>query len=104
MNPYSSSHAKPAHESSARTRNRVIPVVAAGAGAIAAMMVYVGDAYRWAHFNRRSGYLGTELIRDLLYAINDPFAIHIVAALWFVYAGIAAGSVTYLCRFLVANR
>lgn len=51
------------------------------AGGIAAILVYAGDAFRWPHFNRRAGYFGTAFVNDILYAINDPYAIHIVAFL-----------------------
>ena len=61
-------------------------VMCMSAGVLAAILVYVGDAFRWPHFNGREGYLGTTFIRDILYAINDPYAIHIVAVIWFIYA------------------
>jgi hypothetical protein len=61
-------------------------VVCPSAGGLAALMVYIGDAFGWPHFNRRAGYFGTNFMSDILYAINDPYAIHIVAFLWFSYA------------------
>ena len=70
------------------------------AGTAAAVLVYVGDVFRWPHFNRRAGYLGTEFIGDLLYAINDPYAIHIVAFLWFLYAAFGTAILWYFSRFL----
>jgi hypothetical protein len=54
-------------------------------GGLAAILVNVGDAFRWPHFNRRAGYFGADFISYVLYAINDPYAIHIVALLWFSY-------------------
>jgi hypothetical protein len=45
------------------------------------MLFYVGDAFRWPHFNRRAGYFGTDFISGFLSAIGDPYAIHIVAFL-----------------------
>ena len=75
-----------------------------GAGTIAAILVYVGDAFRWPHFNRRAGYIGTELISDLLYAINDPFAIHIVAFLWFTFSAFVTGMLVFVCRTLWDKR
>jgi energy-converting hydrogenase Eha subunit B len=61
-------------------------VLGMSAGGLAALLVYVGDAFCWPHFNRREGYFGTDFISSLLYAIGDPHAIHIVAVLWFSYA------------------
>jgi hypothetical protein len=73
-------------------------------GAIASILVYVGDALQWPHFNRRAGYIGTEFIGTLLYAINDPYAIHIVACLWFLYGCIVTGAILVLCRHLFHKR
>ena len=67
-------------------------------------LVYVGDAFRWTHFNRHAGYIGTEFIGDFLYAINDPYAIHIVAFLWFLYAALAAGMLLYFFRLLSSKK
>ena len=75
-----------------------------GAGTIAAILVYLGDAFHWPHFNRRAGYIGTEFIGGFLYAINDPYAIHIVAFLWFLYAALAAGILLYFFRLLSPKR
>ena len=67
------------------------------AGGIAVVFVYLGDHFQWPHFNRRSGYFGTEFMGSLLYAINDPYAIHIVAFMWFCYAALF----TYICCLLM---
>ncbi|MDA9857741.1 hypothetical protein N9D23_06445 [Rubripirellula sp.] len=77
-----------------------------GIGAIAAIMVYVGDAFQWPHFNRRAGFFGTEsnFLRGLLYAINDPYAIHIVAFIWFLYGSIVTGTIVFLYRVLYLKR
>ena len=56
------------------------------AGAAAASLVYIGDHFQWPGFNSRAGYFGTGFMDSLLYAINDPYAIHIVATVWFCYA------------------
>ncbi len=61
-------------------------VMCMSVGGLAAILVYVGDAFGWPRFNRSAGYFGTDFISDFLYAINDPYAIHIVAFLWFSYA------------------
>jgi len=74
-----------------------------GVGAIAAILVYVGDAWEWPHFNRRAGYFGVEYMRSFLYAVNDPYAIHMVAFMWFLYGAVAAG-VVILCWRLVSSR
>ncbi len=71
------------------------------AGAVAAALVYIGDLFQWPSFNRRAGFFGTEFMGSFLYAINDPYAIHIVAILWFCYAATATcfiGIVTGLIR------
>ena len=73
-------------------------------GTIAALLVYLGDAMQWPHFNRRAGYIGTEFMRDLLYAINDPYAIHIVACLWFLYGFLVTGMLFFACRALFFKR
>ena len=99
-NPYSSPQAKSTDTSVPRTRHLSVFVICIGAGTIAAILVYVGDAFRWPHFNRSAGYIGTEFIGGLLYAINDPYAIHIVAFLWFLYAALAAGILLYFFRLL----
>jgi hypothetical protein len=75
-------------------------VTCVAAGTAASILVYIGDALRWPHFNRRAGYLGTEFINDLLYAINDPYAIHIVAVLWFCYAASFVAIVLFVSRRL----
>ncbi|MGB0597123.1 MAG: hypothetical protein ACPGLY_10555 [Rubripirellula sp.] len=77
-----------------------------GIGVISATMVYVGDACQWPHFNRRAGFFGTEsnFLRGLLYAINDPYAIHIVACIWFLYGSIATGTIVFLYRALYLKR
>ena len=102
-NPYSSPQAKSESSSVTRTRQLNVFGTCIGAGTVAAILVYVGDAFRWPHFNRRAGYLGTEYIQDLLYAINDPFAIHIVAFLWFLYTAITAAILLYVVRFLFSK-
>lgn len=73
-------------------------------GAVAAVLVYVGDVFQWPHFNRRAGYVGTEFMGRLLYAINDPYAIHIVACVWFVYASLATGLMLFARRILFLRR
>lgn len=78
--------------------------VCIAAGAIAAILVYVGDAFRWPHFNRRAGNFGTEFISDVLYAINDPYAIHIVAFLWFSYAASFVFTLLLFSRRLYPKR
>ncbi|MGI9494415.1 MAG: hypothetical protein ACR2NK_00045 [Mariniblastus sp.] len=99
-NPYSSPRAKSSCKGFPRTRFWNALVMCLGAGTIAAIMVYVGDAFRWPNFNRRGGFIGTEFIDALLYAINDPYAIHIVAFLWFLYAAFAIAIFLYLFRLL----
>ena len=71
-NPYSSPRTQSANKSSSRTQKVSGFVICIGVGTLAAILVYVGDVFRWPHFNRRAGYIGTEFIGDLLYAINDP--------------------------------
>ena len=78
-------------------------VMCISAGGVAAILVYVGDAFRWPHFNNRAGYFGTEFISGFLYAINDPYAIHIVALLWFSYAAGFVCILMYFARRLVKN-
>ena len=75
-----------------------------GVGAFAAALVYVGDSMQWPHLNRRSGYIGTAFIIDILYAINDPYAIHIVAILWFLHAFLAAGILVLTYQLLMIKR
>ncbi len=99
-NPYSSPQAKPADSSVRGLRRINLFVICCFVGTVATILVYVGDAFRWPHFNRRAGYLGTEFISNVLYAINDPYAIHIVAVLWFFYAAVATAILLYLFRFL----
>lgn len=103
-NPYSSRQSKSMDRSVPRTQNLSLFVTCIFAGTIAAILVYVGDAFRWNHFNRSAGYIGTEYIGDFLYAINDPYAIHIVAFLWFLYAAFAAGVLLYFFRLLSQKR
>jgi hypothetical protein len=79
-------------------------VVCISAGSVAAILVYAGDTFRWPHFHRRAGYFGTELIGDILYVINDPSAIHIVAFLWFSYAAGFVGILSYFMRKLLRER
>jgi hypothetical protein len=55
------------------------------AGIVGALQVYIGNAQGWSNFNNREGYFGTRYLASLLYAINDPYAIHIVAVVWFSY-------------------
>lgn len=104
VNPYSSPRAEASATSVPRTRNRSPFVISLGVGAVAALLVHVGDALQWPHFNRREGYLGTEFLRDLLYAINDPYAIHIVALLWFAYAALLTGALAYASKNLWRKR
>lgn len=87
-NPFSSPQNKPVGGSVSRSLIRVMFLICIGVGAFASGMVYIGDALMWPLFNRRQGYFGTEFLSDFLYAINDPYAIHIVAFLWFLYAAI----------------
>ena len=74
------------------------------AGGLAAIPVYVGDAFRWPHFSRHSGYFGTYFMNDVLYAINDPYAIHIVAFLWFSYAASFVFILLFFSRRLYRKR
>jgi len=99
-NPYSSPPAKPASISALRLRRYNLFSICFLAGIVAAMLVYAGDSFNWPQFNRRAGFLGTEFISDFLYAINDPYAIHVVAFLWFLYAAIATAILLHLSRFL----
>ncbi|MDB4386532.1 hypothetical protein N9Z47_04120 [bacterium] len=85
-NPFSSPQNKPVGGSVSRSPIRVMFLICIGVGVFASGMVYIGDALMWPLFNRRQGYFGTEFLSDFLYAINDPYAIHIVAFLWFLYA------------------
>ena len=55
------------------------------AGIVGALQVYVGNTQGWPNFNNREGYFGTRYLASILYAINDPYAIHIVAVVWFSY-------------------
>ena len=55
-------------------------------------------------FNRRAGYFGTDFISDVLYAINDPYAIHIVAFLWFSYAASFVFILLFFSRRLYRKR
>ena len=103
-NPYSSPNDTHAVSKSAPNRLTRMLVMCIGVGTIAAIFVYVGDAFQWPHFNRRAGYIGTEFISDILYAINDPYAIHIVAFLWFMYATLATGILAYSCRVVLRKR
>ncbi len=80
-----------------RTRQLFLPGLCLLAGLSAVALVYVGDHFLWHGFNRRSGYFGTEFMRSILYAINDPYAIHIVALIWFSYAAVT----TYLCGWVI---
>lgn len=59
--------------------------VCAIAGIVASLQVYLGNAQGWPNFNNRDGYFGTGYLSSVLYAINDPYAIHIVAVVWFSY-------------------
>jgi hypothetical protein len=68
------------------------------AGSVAATLVYVGDHFQWPNFCGRSGYFGTDYLASWLYAINDPFAIHIVAFIWFAYVAGALFSFGWLVR------
>ncbi len=104
QNPYSSPTTKSAGISVPRRRTLRVLRLCIGVGAIAAIMVYVGDAFEWPHFNRRAGYIGTEFMRSLLYAINDPYAIHIVAFLWFCYGASVAGLAVFAGRLLLRRR
>ena len=74
------------------------------AGGLAALLVYVGDAFRWPHFSNREGYFGTDFISSLLYAIGDPYAIHIVAVLWFCYAASFVFILLFFFRRLCRKR
>ncbi|XZE53067.1 hypothetical protein SH139x_004784 [Planctomycetaceae bacterium SH139] len=78
--------------------------VCIAAGVIAAMLVYVGDAFRWPHFNRRAGYFGTDFISGFLYTIGDPYAIRTVAFLWFSYAASLVFTVLFFARRLYPKR
>jgi hypothetical protein len=73
-------------------------------GAVAAALVYVGDALQWPAFNRRTGFFGTQFIGDFLYAINDPVALHIVAMLWFLYGSLLTGTLVLFYRVLFLRR
>jgi hypothetical protein len=99
-NPYSLPKTSSAGPRLPRPQTRGVVLVCVAVGAFAAILVYAGDALRWPHFNRRAGYIGTEFISGLLYAINDPYAIHIVALLWFSYAALVTGVLVYACRKL----
>ncbi len=104
LNPYSSPKPKSADTSGERPKRERVLLICLGAGTIAATAVYVGDAFQWPHFNRREGYIGTEFIRDILYAINDPYAIHIVAILWFLYAAVFTEMLSWAYRTLFPKR
>lgn len=78
--------------------------VGTAAGVLAAILVYVGDAFRWPHFNRRDGYFGTDFIIGVLYAIGDPYAIHIVAFLWFSYVASFVFTILFFSRRLYPKR
>jgi hypothetical protein len=71
-------------------------VLCTSTGGLAALLVYVGDAFRWPHFNRRAGYFGTDFISSVLHAIGDPYAIHIVAVLCFAMR-LASSSSSCFC-------
>ena len=98
-NPYSSPQSHPGH-ARVGSKSWLLGIVPLGFGIVAAALVYVGDAFAWPHFNRRDGYIGTEFIRSFLYAINDPYAIHVVALIWFFYASVTIGVATIVCRRL----
>ena len=85
-NPYSSPQNTSGETNLRRMRLLSIVTACIAAGGLAALLVYVGEAFRWPHFSNREGYFGTDFISSLLYAIGDPHAIHIVAVLWFSYA------------------
>lgn len=78
--------------------------VCIAAGVLAAILVYVGDAFRWPHFNRRAGYFGTDFISGHLYVIGDPYAIHLVAFLWFFYAASFVFILLFFSRRLYPKR
>lgn len=71
-----------------RKRESLIISVCLFAGVLAASLVYIGDKFEWPNFSNRQGYFGTEFMSGILYAINDPYAIHIVAVLWFLYGAV----------------
>ncbi len=77
-----------------------MPTVCITAGVLAAIMVYVGDAFHWPHLNRRAGFFGTDFISGVLYAIGDPYAIHVVALLWFSYTVGIVLTLIFFCRRL----
>jgi hypothetical protein len=103
-NPYTSSKHSHTAPRKAPSRFARLLLVCLGAGAIAAVLVYVGDALEWPHFNCRAGYFGTEFMGQLLYAINDPYAIHIVAVVWFLYAAVATGLLLVVFRMFSPRR
>ncbi|MDB4749962.1 hypothetical protein OAF83_03560 [Rubripirellula sp.] len=99
-NPFSPpnySHGVSDRAASAFARMFVVCIVM---GAIAGMGVCVGDRFEWPHFNRWAGYLGTEFIGGFLYAINDSYANHIVAVVWFLYGSVASGTIVFAYRLL----
>ncbi len=73
-------------------------------GVAAAGLVYAGDALTWPYFNRREGYPGTEWAESFLYAVNDPYAIHLFAAMWFGYGVLLTSVVRLICHRLYSAR
>ena len=103
-NPYVPPKHSPSVSQDTRIQRVQMLLVCIGLGVVAAVSVYVGDAFQWPHFNRRAGYIGTEFMGQILYAINDPYAIHIVACVWFVYASLAAALLLFARRILLLRR
>jgi hypothetical protein len=96
--PYTSPNTDTCGTSVSGARTLSVLAMSAGAGIVAAALVYVGDVMQWPNFNRRAGYVGTDFIGDLLYAINDPYAIHIVAILWFCYGALFIAMIAIVGR------
>ena len=81
-----------------------ILLFAVACGIAGAAIVYVGDAAEWGGFCTRQGFWGTHFIDDILYAINEPYAIHIVAAVWFGYGFSGAFALSYLCAMFFPRK
>ena len=103
-NPYTSPETKSDSAGVARSHKRRTWLLCLSAGTIGAISVYLGDWLEWPHFNRRAGFIGTDFMSPLLYAINDPYAIHIVAAVWFSYAAMLAATLTWTYHALIQRR
>ena len=78
-------------------------VIAAGLAGY--QSVYSGEANRWPGFQLREGYLGTNFLSGVPYAIGeDVLVLRIVAFIWCGYAVVAAVLLTAMLRRLLRPR